>query len=87
MEQIGNVDNLPKELNNPFNSDCITDISIRTFKRGWDPSWCTYGTVKFKNNATGEIVLGGTKFLMTREEVRTTTRWNIHTMTTAGIRA
>lgn len=61
MKQIGNMNNLPEELNNPFNSDCITDISIRTFKRGWGPSWCTYGTVKFeKGKTTGEQEFNGT---------------------------
>lgn len=55
MEQIGNVNNLPEELNNPFNSDCITDINIRTYKSGWSSSWRTYGIVQFeKGNTTGE---------------------------------
>ena len=61
MKQIGNINDLPEELSNPFNSDYITDISIRTFKRIWDSSWCTYGTVEFKKgNTTGEQKFEGT---------------------------
>jgi hypothetical protein len=61
MKQIGNINNLPEELNNPFNSNCITKINIGTFKRGWNTSWCTYGTVTFqKGNTTGEQEFEGT---------------------------
>lgn len=61
MKQIGNINNLPEELNNPFNSDCITSISIRTFKRWCSSDWGTFGTVKFeKGNTTGEQEFNGT---------------------------
>lgn len=61
MKQIGDINNLPEELSNPFNSDCITNVTIRTFKRTWDSNWCTYGTVEFrKGNTTGEQEFNGT---------------------------
>lgn len=61
MKQIGDINNLPEELNNPFNSDCITSVCIRTVKRTWDSSWYTYGTVEFKKgNTSGEQEFEGT---------------------------
>ena len=54
MKQIGDINNLPKELNNPFSSDCVTEINIRTYK-SWSSDWRTYGILKFeKGNTTGE---------------------------------
>ena len=53
IEQIGNINNLPGELNNPFNSDCITEIDIRTYKSVWSSDWKTYGIVQFKRGNTG----------------------------------
>ena len=72
MKQIGNINNLPAELNDPFNSDCITDISIRTFKQRWDPIWCTYGTVEFKKeNTTGKQEFKGTDLVDVLKQIYT----------------
>lgn len=54
IKQIGNINNLPEELSNPFSSDCVTDITIRTYKSTWTSDWVTYGIVEFKRgNTTG----------------------------------
>ena len=64
IEQIGNINSLPKELNNPFNSDYITDITIRTYKFEWSSNWKTYGIVQFKKeNTTGEQKFEGTDLI------------------------
>jgi len=72
IKQIGNINNLPEELNNPFNSDYITDISIRTFKQRWDPIWFTYGTVTFKKgNTTGEQEFRGADLIDVLKQIHT----------------
>ena len=73
IKQIGNINNLPVELNDPFNSDCITDISIRTFKRSWgNTSWCTYGTVEFKKgNTTGKQEFEGKDLVDILKQIHT----------------
>lgn len=72
MKQIGNINNLPQELNDPFNSDCITDISIRTYKSDWSFKWHTYGIVMFKKgNTTGEQKFTGTDLVDVLKQIYT----------------
>ena len=69
-QQIGNINDLP--LSNPFNSDYITSISIKTFKYTWDYSWHTYGTVEFKKgNTTGEQKFEGTDLVDVLRKIHT----------------
>ena len=72
MKQIGNINDLPKELSNPFNSDYITSITIKTFKRILDSSWYTYGTLEFKKgNTTGEQKFEGTDLVDVLRKIHT----------------
>ena len=72
MKQIGNINDLPEELSNPFNSDYITSITIKTFKYTWDPSWRTYGIVEFKKgNTTGEQKFEGQNLVDVLRKIHT----------------
>ena len=72
IKQIGNINNLPVELNNPFNSNYITNINITTYKSAWTPNWVTYGTVEFKReNTTGNQKFEGTDLVDVLKKIYT----------------
>lgn len=72
IKQIGNINNLPVELNDPFNSDYITSINITTYKSAWASNWVTYGTVEFKRgNTTGNQKFEGTDLVDVLKQIHT----------------
>ena len=42
---------IPSLINNPFTSDCIDSIMLRTY-RGFDNNFTTYATIEFTNGST-----------------------------------
>lgn len=53
---IGKTENISKtDIENPFLPDCITSITIRTYKRLFGEGFETYATIEFKKgNTKGE---------------------------------
>ena len=49
---FGDTKILPSEINNPFNFDSITAISIRYYKSSWDNGRNFRGSVDFENGLT-----------------------------------
>lgn len=71
MKQIGDVNNLPGELKNPFNSDCVTDITVYTTKDLWG-KWYARGSVEFKKgNTSGNQKFDGTDLIDVLKKIYT----------------
>lgn len=49
---IGDYENIPQVLKNPFDLEKITEINIHSRKRLFEDTWVHYGTVEFKNGST-----------------------------------
>lgn len=71
MKQIGNINNLPEELKNPFKLEHVTDVSVHTFK-SFTNSWYTCGSVEFKiGNTLGKQKFEGTDLVDVLKQIYT----------------